>query len=449
MLQNTAVLKVGGGLVAAGGLCGTGYYANTQGLFNLQHSGGVKESEKNYVIVKSNAHNSDAEGEIYEQNLFLGAKKNFLCSLTVTTGEQAITDKECEIYKLSDEEKKLAKAIKNNNAATTNNIKEVDNYFKITSPVLIKKINKYEHETEQLISVVSIKDEKKIFAKLTPVYKVENGKITERKTSILLAKTTGDNSTNFPTSAATNTTTKNYKCQIESTTEEIDCLVTDWAFNTTNKTSSIDFNNNTTTLTSDNFKTQDKYFAVHIEAKYLEKFDLGATSVTKIIVNPTTKENDKKFAELTPVLKIFDKEVEGKNDFLLLKINSKVTDEQIDSTWNKYSNCKFIGSNKKFSCKVYKFNSKQSNLEKSTINFSGNLALAKQKDDITDNNDAVVIKFDNNEHKDLLKKDAKIQLISTTPGKGVYEFTLKGQLFTEHTEASETLTINAAHILDV
>lgn len=368
-MNKTLVAKIAGVAFLS---CGAGWYITSKKIFNVEHVSSHNDSS-NYIIVKTKMlENSFLKNEnLYKTSIFSSPKKNFKC---VLNNDEKIFDSTCEIFKLQYKEKKLASKISNNHSPSLENLQKNNYYFKLTADKkFINSIKKWNDSKEAINILQNDADnnsKNKRFAKLIPVYKVENEKIVDRQSSFLFAKTTEENN-NSPSVPLNN---DNYQCQIN-IKDKFDCDISDFAFNNEKKSGFINKSKySEKNLTVENLSKKDQYFKIKLNKYDLDKFNFDSSEIKKIEIvpkNPKVEDSTKKYATLTPKIKVLDddffyKKTNNRQWITVLFENSehpKINEELSE----KYKLCDFRERTKNISCEIYSWDPKIVIDEKKTI----------------------------------------------------------------------------------
>lgn len=469
--------------VFVGGTAGAGFFGHKHGLFQTQYSTPENTQIVDYVIAKTVALNDQENNkqqespvenkniQMYEKSFFsFNPKINFFCKLSV----QSTKTSECELYKLSDNEKQLGELVKNNYSATNENVKEEGNFFKIkvdetfkdsiylygSSEITIEITERFKEDDisknsgaehiQKQIEIEKFISSKKTFAKLMPIYRVENGKIIDRNKSILFAKSTAATTVDsLPEIVDDDKSKRNYECQIDEK-RKFDCRVKKVNFNATKKVFIFqEWNDKKETkpsgqqLTKNELGKANQYFQIKIKEEDLKMFDFS-NNETKI--NIVEKINDsttaKKYASLTPEFFVLDEQIFKKEKTLNLFVVNNESSGIADTEWKeKYKTCAFEGQNSNISCSIYKWETgKELSYNSNLFDINFEKKLSPVESDVIEKNKYYVIKLDLTDVEGFKSvfKNQRIILSSSMPNKKTYSFStlgkVIGKIFTDNPE---------------
>lgn len=436
MFENTAITKIFGGgcvTIAAAG-CGCYLYIQNEKWKNFTGE------HPDYLIVKSTAiTEKDSNNDLTKK-----LNNNFKCKFSDNF------DEKCQIFSLSDDNKKLTESLNNAKIESVqkNSIKEANNYFRlIASKKIMDAITKWDDSNELIEIVKKDKDSTSnhIFAKFQPIYRVQDGKITKRKTSFVMTKVENDGTTiTQPGDDMVN----GYQCGFtnSSTDEKFDCELSEITFSSSNNTYIVDESENKA-LAKDNLKTLNKNFQIKLTQEHLDKiFNRGEAK--KIYVFPknlSNKNEDKIFAKLTPQFKKLDQKITGQDKFFLTLVASTSVD--VDGKNFSNSTCKINSDPLALPCSIFSFTNEQST---TTVTDVKQMNVGKTLTAITDaskikKNHYFAIKL-NNSNKQI-PNETNITLTSTDSPTKSYSFTVKSNIYLDATLTEQTYTVNGAYIL--
>lgn len=218
-LENAAIAKIGGGLVAVGGVSGAGVYSYKAGLWDSIFNSGTTS-----LIVKATA----AESGLTD-NLFTSDVKNYQCKfISKTDNADPVADKNCEIVEIANDKffDSATKKIKLDEIIKANNIHkakiENSKYYKInikTSLLSSIKINSASTIDVIKQDVSDIKSNTDKFGTLKTLFWIDkNNKAMSYVHSLLVtgvsAGISGKNSTKSSSKCSFGNVKTPYECEI-------------------------------------------------------------------------------------------------------------------------------------------------------------------------------------------------------------------------------------------